>query len=91
MPCAGTSSCTTEFFNNFVAYLFPLREARGGASPVEGDVFFPREFFDLSDEDQVLRTLPELVKAKQLVRLGYGAYARAITSHRANKALETPS
>ena len=37
------------------------------------DVFFPREFLDLSDEDQVLRALRELMKEKQLVRIGYAS------------------
>jgi hypothetical protein len=51
------------------------------------DVFFPREFLDLSDEDQVSRALRELVRAKQLVRLGYGVYARAITSRLSGEAI----
>ena len=41
------------------------------------DVFFPREFTDLSGEDQVLRALRNLVKEGRLIRLGYGVYARA--------------
>ena len=44
------------------------------------DVFLPREFSDLSGEDQVLRALRGLVRQGQLVRLGYGVYGRAITS-----------
>ena len=44
------------------------------------DVFLPREFADLSGEDQVLRALRGLVRDGQLVRLGYGIYARAIVS-----------
>jgi hypothetical protein len=43
-------------------------------------VFLPREFADLGGEDQVLRALRELVREGRLVRLGYGVYARAITS-----------
>lgn len=46
----------------------------------QDDVFFPREFRDLSDEDQVSRALRELVRAKELMRLGYGVYARAFPS-----------
>ncbi len=41
------------------------------------DVFLPREFTDLSGEDQVLRALRNLVKEGRLIRLGYGVYARA--------------
>src|SRR5271154_699887 len=44
------------------------------------DVFLPREFRDLGGEDQVLRVLRTLVREKQLVRLGYGVYGRAIVS-----------
>src|SRR3984957_16172450 len=44
------------------------------------DVFLPREFADLSGEDQVLRALRGLVRDGRLVRLGYGVYARAIVS-----------
>lgn len=43
-------------------------------------VFLTREFTDLSDEDQVIRALRTLVHEKQLVRLGYGVYGRAIVS-----------
>lgn len=46
-----------------------------------GDVvFLPREFSDLGGEDQILRVLRTLVREKQLVRLGYGVYGRAIVS-----------
>ena len=44
------------------------------------DVFLPREFTDLSGEDQVLRALRNLVKEGRLIRLGYGVYARAMRS-----------
>ena len=44
------------------------------------DVFLPREFADLGGEDQVLRALRRLTREGRLVRLGYGVYARAITS-----------
>lgn len=44
------------------------------------DVFLTREFSDLGGEDQVLRALRGLVRAGQLVRLGYGVYGRAFKS-----------
>jgi uncharacterized protein DUF6088 len=44
------------------------------------DVFLTREFRDLGSEDQVLRVLRNLVREKQLVRLGYGIYGCAIVS-----------
>jgi hypothetical protein len=44
------------------------------------DVFLPREFKDLSGEDQVLRALRRLVAEGRLIRLGYGVYARAAPS-----------
>lgn len=44
------------------------------------DVFLPREFTDLSGEDQVLRALRTLVKEGRLIKLGYGVYARAVRS-----------
>ncbi|NTC82598.1 DUF6088 family protein [Agrobacterium tumefaciens] len=44
------------------------------------DVFLPRDFADLSGEDQVLRALRSLVKEGSLMRLGYGVYARAMRS-----------
>jgi hypothetical protein len=43
----------------------------------EDDVFLPREFADLSGEDQILRALRGMVRDGQLVRLGYGVYAKA--------------
>ena len=43
-------------------------------------VFLPREFRDLGGEDQVLRVLRTLIHEKQLVRLGYGIYCRAVVS-----------
>lgn len=51
------------------------------------DVFLPREFTDLGGEDQVLRALRELVRAKRLVRLGYGVYGRAVVSRLSGEAL----
>jgi hypothetical protein len=44
------------------------------------DVFLTREFRDLGGEDQVLRVLRTLVREKQLVRIGYGGYGRAVVS-----------
>lgn len=41
------------------------------------DAFLTREFTDLGGERQVLRALRELTAAGKLIRLGYGAYARA--------------
>jgi len=46
----------------------------------DDDVFLTREFADLGGEDQVLRGLRELVREKQLVKLGYGVYGRAFVS-----------
>jgi hypothetical protein len=45
-----------------------------------GDVFLPKEFRDLGGEDQVLRVLRGLVSEGELMRLGYGVYARAARS-----------
>jgi hypothetical protein len=44
------------------------------------DVFLPSEFRDVGSEDQVSRALRSLVRAKRLVKLGYGVYARACVS-----------
>lgn len=55
------------------------------ARHVRDDVFLPREFADLSDEDQVLRALRGLVREGRLVRLGYGIYARTIISRLSGK------
>ena len=41
------------------------------------DAFLTREFLDLGGERQVLRALRELTEDGKLIRLGYGAYARA--------------
>jgi len=41
------------------------------------DAFLTREFLDLGGERQVLRALRELTEEGKLIRLGYGAYARA--------------
>lgn len=39
--------------------------------------FLTREFLDLGGERQVLRALRDLTEEGKLIRLGYGAYARA--------------
>ena len=44
------------------------------------DVFLPRDFADLTGEDQVLPALRSLVCGGVLLRLGYGVYARATRS-----------
>lgn len=46
----------------------------------QGDVFLRADFEDLGGYDQVGRVLRELVRKGQLLRLGYGVYARAIKS-----------
>ena len=40
-------------------------------------VFVPQDFLDLSDRDQVGRVLRQLMSEGQLVRFGYGLYAKA--------------
>jgi len=58
-----------------------LREkVRGRIARRQDDVFLTREFRDLGGEDQVVRALRDLVRAGDLVRLGYGVYGRAFTS-----------
>ena len=52
----------------------------------KGDaVFLPREFSDLSGEDQVLRALRQLTEDGRLVRLGYGVYGRTVKSRLSGK------
>lgn len=43
-------------------------------------VFTPKDFFDLSDRDQVGRVLRQLMREGQLIRFGYGLYAKASKS-----------
>lgn len=50
-------------------------------------VFLPREFGDLGGEDQVLRALRELVRQKELIKLGYGVYGRAMVSRLSGEAM----
>jgi Family of unknown function (DUF6088) len=40
-------------------------------------VFIPRDFFDLSDSNQVSRVLRQLVKDETLIKFGRGLYAKA--------------
>jgi hypothetical protein len=49
------------------------------------DAFLTREFRDLGGERQVLRALRKLVEEGKLIRLGYGAYARAEMSSLTNR------
>ncbi len=51
------------------------------------DVFLNKEFRDLGGEDQVQRALRNLVLDGQLMRLGYGVYARARASRLTGRAL----
>ncbi|MCX7101331.1 MAG: hypothetical protein NTX38_07520 [Methylobacter sp.] len=60
-------------------------EARINKKPE--DVFLSREFSDLSDEDQILRVLRNLVREGRLVKLGYGVYGRAIQSRLTGEAI----
>lgn len=46
----------------------------------QGDVFLRADFEDLGGYDQVGRILRDLVRKGQLIKLGYGVYARAIKS-----------
>ncbi len=55
------------------------------------DVFLPRDFADLSGEDQVLRALRTLVREGALMRLGYGVYARAMRSRISGRVMVSSS
>lgn len=46
----------------------------------QGDVFLRADFEDLGGYDQIGRVLRDLVRKGQLIKLGYGVYARAIKS-----------
>lgn len=46
----------------------------------QGDVFLRADFASLGGYDQVGRVLRDLVRQGQLLKLGYGVYARAIKS-----------
>lgn len=51
------------------------------------DVFLPRDFGDISGEDQVIRALRALVEDRKLLRLGKGVYAKARPSSLSDKAV----
>lgn len=46
----------------------------------QSDVFLRADFEDLGGYDQIGRVLRDLVRKGQLLKLGYGVYARAIKS-----------
>ena len=43
----------------------------------KNSVFLPQDFFDLSDRDQVGRSLRNLMEEGLMIKIGYGLYARA--------------
>lgn len=43
----------------------------------KGSVFTPKDFFDLSDRDQVGRVLRQLMADDMLIKFGQGLYAKA--------------
>jgi hypothetical protein len=53
------------------------------------DAFLTREFLDLGGERQVMRALRQLTDEGKLIRLGYGAYARAEISRLTNQPMLT--
>ena len=55
----------------------------------KADVFLRADFKDLGDYDQVGRSLGRLVAKGKLVRIGYGLYARAVTSPSSGKTIPT--
>lgn len=50
-------------------------------------VFMPRDFFYLSDRDQVGRALRQLTKEQFLVKIGYGVYVKTRVSAYTGKIL----
>lgn len=50
-------------------------------------VFMPRDFFYLSDRDQVGRALRQLTRAQFLVKIGYGVYVKTRVSEYTGKVL----
>jgi hypothetical protein len=46
----------------------------------KGEVFLRKDFADLADYDQVGRCLRHLASKGQLVKIGYGLYAKATTA-----------
>jgi len=53
----------------------------------QSDVFLRADFEDLGGYDQVGRVLRDLVRKGQLLKLGYGIYARAVKSPLSGKAM----
>lgn len=51
------------------------------------NVFVPRDFFDLSDRDQIGRVLRQLIIKQELIKIGYGLYAKAKASSITGKIL----
>jgi hypothetical protein len=62
-----------------------LEKIRGRIAERPENAFLTREFLDLGGERQVLRALRALTEAGELIRLGYGAYARAERSILTNR------
>ncbi len=56
-----------------------------------GAVFTPRDFFDLSDRDQVGRVLRQLISEGVLVKFGQGLYAKAKRSSLTGKLIPVKS
>lgn len=57
----------------------------------KGAVFTPRDFFDLSDRDQVGRVLRQLVRDEALIKFGQGLYAKARRSSLTGKLIPVKS
>lgn len=57
----------------------------------KGAVFTPKDFFDLSDRDQVGRVLRQLVKDESLIKFGQGLYAKAKRSSLTGKLIPIKS
>jgi hypothetical protein len=51
----------------------------------KSNVFTPRDFFDLSDRDQVGRVLRQMIDAGELVKFGQGLFAKAKRSRLTGK------
>lgn len=49
------------------------------------NVFIPEDFSDLSGRDQVGRVLRQLVNEGELVKIGYGLYAKSVYSEFSNR------
>lgn len=57
----------------------------------KGAVFTPKDFFDLSDRDQVGRVMRQLVAEGTLVKFGQGLYAKAKRSSLTGKLIPVKS